>query len=130
MSSATPDHITHPSATQMIYRHADWLAVLPQHDDFPRERVPEEYHAAFEKLRRTPIVEVVGQEQNPARNNRFRKRYVIADWAREMVVDTLAERDTICPCGHSGLRNRGDHYRCSFECCDREFSRDQLEVDQ
>lgn len=128
MSSGAPSTIQHPSVTQMIRRHADWLATLPRDDDFPRADVPDEYHGDFESLRKTPAIEIVGEESNTNRANRERYRYSVADWAVAMLEDTLDERETICPCGHSGMSNCGDHYECSFELCEREFERDELEA--
>lgn len=126
--SSKPSTVSHPSVTQMIRRHADWLALLPQDEEFPRVEVPDEYHGDFESLRRTPAIEVVGSEENPYRENRERYLYELAAWAVEMLEETLEERETVCPCGHSGLQNRGDHYECSFALCEQTFSRDELEV--
>lgn len=37
-------------------------------------------------------------------------------------------RTALCPCGHAGLGNHGDHYECGFAGCDGVFTRSELEV--
>lgn len=48
--------------------------------------------------------------------------YSVPEHVRELVNRVVRQRESICPCGHSGVRNRGDHYECTSDRCNREFA--------
>lgn len=55
------------------------------------------------------------------------REYRITDRTQEFVNEVLEHRNAILPCGHSGMTNCGDYYECSFELCDKEFSREDID---
>ena len=52
--------------------------------------------------------------------------YQLRSKFRQLAEETIEERDAICPCGHAGVSNQGDHYECAFDGCTETFSREEL----
>ena len=112
---------------QTIKQHLDWLAELPRGETFIAADVPDPYRNEFSALRETPVVERVGKEKyNCWGNDRY--QYQLPAWVCEEIGELLADRDTICPCGHSGIRNHGEFYTCAYDDCDEQFSRAEVEA--
>lgn len=120
-----------PDAKARIHDHVDLLAFLPDPPEtFHASLLPAKSHGDLRKLCRHGLIEKVGRatyEFSNSRNDRW--EYQIARWAVEEIERVVENRDVICPCGHGGMSNRGDYYECGFGLCDREFERDELEVD-
>lgn len=43
------------------------------------------------------------------------------------VIDDYHKGGIIMPCGHRGMKNRGDYFTCGFEECDEHFTRAEAE---
>lgn len=71
----------------------------------------------------TPVVETVGRERT---THGYRNVYRVHDEARAIADRTVNERDAICPCGHSGVRNRDGRFQCTFPACDETFDRAEV----
>lgn len=54
--------------------------------------------------------------------------YVLSSSTYEKIQDKLENYDSYLPCGHSGLRNCGDHYQCCHDGCDRQFGREEVDL--
>jgi len=120
-----------PAATRKIRINADLLSVLPDPPEtFYAADVPGDNRGTIESLYRVGAVEKVGWDSYDE-DDRWndRREYRLRRWANEVVEETIENRDAVCPCGHGGMRNRGDYYECAYEPCDQEFDRDELEVD-
>lgn len=119
-----------PSTAEFVSRHVDELASLPQPPEtFTAQAVDEGFRAQFKRYARTNMVEICGTESTDGRPSKTRQVYRLTEYTAQQVAQRLEARDAICPCGHSGLRNRGSHYECGYDACDQEFARDELEVD-
>jgi len=114
---------------QVLLHHIDlWDDLVDGPDDEFREQdVPEHGHATFVKLSRYSSILNRRTENVDGADTRevysFRPRM----WGR--IETALEERDEWCPCGHGGFQNHGDYYTCSYDGCDQQFARDELEVD-
>lgn len=122
--------VAHRNVEQAVRRNADWLALVLQVQPFIEADVPDEMVGQFRALRRTNAIEIVGSEPSPDHTAHSRDRYALSADAQALVLATLDQRDPICPCGHAGFQNVGDGFVCQFELCDRQFARDELEVDR
>jgi hypothetical protein len=71
----------------------------------------------------TPIVETVDRERT---KHGYRNVYRVHDDARAIADRTVSERDAICPCGHSGVRNRDGQFQCTFPACEETFDRAEV----
>jgi hypothetical protein len=123
----------------LVTQHADMLVALPAPPaTFAADDVPGandnmmtittlQRGGAVERVRRE-TVPIEGGERRDREDTTQRWRWRLADWAAELAAETVAQRDAMCPCGHAGLRNCGDHYQCGVEWCDRRFGRGELEV--
>jgi len=101
---------------------ADVIDAFPA-GEFRRVDVDPALRDRVTDLSKTPIVRVVDQERTA---DGTRNVYRVHDEARRIATRTVAERDAICPCGHSGVVNHGDHFECGFDACDRRFDRASL----
>lgn len=127
------DHKLSPassSTAEMMSKNVDELACLPRHPGtFRATDVPDSFRGKFRNLTNTALVEVVREEPCRGENDsKTRSVYRFTEWADQKLQSFLENRDTTCPCGHSGILNRGDYYECGFEPCDQEFAREELEV--
>lgn len=123
-------------ARDLIEADADKLSVIPDGWFYPRDDLTEEvYDATLSLLQRladrgairTRTVTDSEGNSNDSKWNRHRE-YRLTDHTRELVDDVLENRDAMLPCGHSGLNNRGDHFECSFELCEKEFQREEIDA--
>lgn len=120
----------HKCNVQTIQQHADFLATLPEPPErFIHRDIHDGYTSELHRLRRLPVIEYAGKEETEHKGSK-RWTYRLAPWAADALEEILDNRDTICPCGHSGIQNHGGHYECSFEACDAKFARKELEVDE
>ena len=119
------------SAAQKLRSHLDYLAELPHPPEtFFATDEPLENDATRRTLQESGIIRIVNRlTQYEGETEYCRNEYQVAEWAARRVEEIRRNRDTFCPCGHGGFRNCGDHFECGFEGCDREFDRDELEVD-
>lgn len=66
------------------------------------------------------------------RKETWQKRRIRVWQINPKVVDvvraTVRNAETILPCGHPGLCNRGDTYQCRLDFCDEEFERSEVSV--
>jgi len=118
---------------QLVQSRADLVTELPQ-SEFVRADLADPLAARVDSLRSQGIIDRVDTETRDSQGRDRTSTYTVAvfvvdDRAREIAETVVANRDPICPCDHGGLRNCGDHFQCSAEFCDREFARDDLEVD-
>ena len=119
-------------AKTMVRNYADLLDYVPDPPEtFVIENLDGQHVGTVDSLRRVGVVERVGYKAYEGRDREKNDRleYRLAQWVPEVVENVLENRDGFCPCGHSGLSNCGDHFECGFELCEREFEREDLEVD-
>lgn len=83
--------------------------------------------AAIQKVERVPREEIDADYECHGSSLVWTYRWNTRAW--EAIEQTVETRYSPCPCGHGGLQNHGDHYKCSYVGCDRQFDRDELEVD-
>lgn len=118
---------------QTVKSRADLVTELPQ-SEFVRADLSEALAVKVDSLRSQGIIDRVDTER---RDSQARDRtstysiavFVVDDRAREIAEAVVDSRDPICSCEHGGLRNRGEYFECSADFCDREFAREDLEVD-
>lgn len=113
-----------------VESNADVVQALPR-ESFTREDVPDAVADQLIGLRLKGIVARVGTEYRQAATGRSNYEvavFAVTDAATEIADRVTETRDALCPCGHAGLRNRGDHYECQADFCAREFERSDLEV--
>lgn len=127
------------SFREWIEGRADLVSALPD-DEFLREEVSEELQDKVDSLRTNNVLERVDSVRREAEravdeddHESGTCFYTLAvfevnDRAREIAEGVVENRDPMCPCGHAGFRNRGDHFECAADFCTREFDRDELEV--
>jgi hypothetical protein len=115
---------------QTIVQYVDLLAELPAPPtNFYAADVPDACMGTFQALVQDGVIEKVERETYPdADSARWRWRFRVSDRLHELAVEFRETEQTPCPCGHRGIRNRGDYYECRFEPCDREF--DRAEIDE
>ncbi|WP_340101846.1 hypothetical protein [Salinibaculum salinum] len=119
-------------ANVLIRNNSDLLNHLPNPPEtFVAMDLPEQYHGVVRSLCRVGVIEKVGfvEYEHLDSTNNDRREYRIRDWVPPLVEESIESRDAICPCGHSGFSNCGDHFECQFDLCEQEFDRDELEVD-
>lgn len=107
--------------------HADEILAFPE-GRFMRCDLPDALGEYIAEYVESNVISVVGTETDG-----YAKPinvYTVEDEAREIARRTADTRDAVCPCGHSGVQNHGQHYQCCFDLCDRTFSRDELEGDR
>jgi hypothetical protein len=113
----------------IVESHADELKQLPRDEAFTAAEVPVT-NARLKRWQHAAVVETVERVPDSEGNTSpGRWTYQLTDPAKSKLDDLLETRDTICPCGHSGVRNEGDHYQCLFDDCDRRFERSELASD-
>jgi len=111
----------------------DWLHELPDPPEtFRRSDIPEGHRPDFDALLKTPAIEhdhqvLMNEESHP--ESYYLWEYTLHPWVVETVEDWKENRDAICPCGHSGLRNKGSYYECCFDGCPEKYSRDELLIE-
>jgi len=125
MASAGAHNVT-GSAIQLAKNRSDRILAYPE-GEFEVGDLPDELQRELPELQAQGIALVVDHFLDAA--NKQRNIYRIASRAREAAREAVDNRDPYCPCGHAGFRNCGDHYECVFDLCEREFARDELEVD-
>lgn len=130
MSHKTAATASNKATTQEIRMYADWLATLPRPPEtFLKQEVPDAYQSQFRKLRPTEAIQVAGTDiYDDGHSQSERHKYQLAEWAVDALDRILDTRETICPCGHSGIKNLGSHYECGFAACEKQFDRADLEV--
>jgi len=127
-STGAAGPVTDASARERIVRNVDELSLLPRHPEtFESVDVPKATFDLVRALLATDAIDVV--RETDRRGDPTWQAYRLSAAASDLIDERLATRDTICPCGHAGVSNRGDHYACGFDLCDRRFERDDLEVD-
>jgi hypothetical protein len=131
MSSSKQAQPGSASGTLRVKSNLDYLLSLPEPPaTFFIADVPVDDRSTFKALYHSDVIERVERhQQHEGSSSYIRNEYRIADWAVDTIDKLTAERETICPCGHGGLSNRGDHFVCGFEGCDERFERAELEVD-
>ncbi len=117
--------------TALVRHHQDLLLALFDDRSFDatvrqRER-PAGTKSSWDRLVEHDVLERLRWEEvDDTKRGVYRLRAECRATLRELVAD----RDTICPCGHRGVRNlRDGGYTCLFAPCDREFTRDELAID-
>jgi hypothetical protein len=118
-------------AVQTIRANIDLLGYLPDPPEkFHAFDLPKSKHGVLRRMDEDGIIEKVGKESYDHLENTHNDRwaYRIEPWVVEKVRDILNHRDSVCPCGHAGVHNCGDHFECTFDLCDQEFDREELEV--
>lgn len=120
-----------------LRQHADAWSQLPAPPEtFLWQDVPEGFRDTFRALSRTAAVDKVERVTRseaidgvgPGDTKRiYRYRWQKRAW--ETITQQIETQYSPCPCGHAGVQNHGDHYTCSFEGCEQQFDRDELEVD-
>lgn len=125
--------ITDLSRQEWIDGHSGLIYELPD-GEFLRRDLPEPIREYVDPLRFREIIHRVDTQMREGKEgSRHSYRiavFEVADDAADRAQQLRDERDAICPCGHSGVANRGDHFECRCVACFREFSRDELEVEQ
>lgn len=134
--SSEADTTLSGAAEQLIQRHLDFMATLPDPPaTFTATAVGDAKGHVLKRLTRRGIVDQVTRERYEdcddvaSDGTKYRWRYRLDPAAARRRDELLADRDTICPCGHGGVRNCGDHYACLYAPCDREFDRDELDLE-
>jgi len=130
------------SLKQIIQNRADTILQFPD-GEFDKEDLDPAPAAQVKYFYHQDVLDVVGQreirlteeivdengESKTTEKTRYTvHKYSVNDRAREIAEDVVAQRDPIAPCGHSGVRNCGDHFECCCPVCDETFDRDELEV--
>lgn len=135
MSTDSDTTLSGPVQT-LIQRHLDFMAELPGPDEtFAASDIDDPHANALTSMERRGIVRQVERERYDNTDAvasdgvKYRWRYRLTPAAARVRDELLADRDTICPCGHGGVRNCGDHYVCLYEPCDRQFERDELDLE-
>lgn len=117
---------------EIVKAHADQLSVVPDGWIHPREDLDEDVHdtvfALLQRLADRRAVKIRTVNDNPNSEYQRHREYRVTDRTRELVDNVLENRDAMMPCGHSGLNNRGDYFECSFELCDKEFQREDIDA--
>lgn len=114
------------SAKQIAMNRADEILAMPQGRFFSQDLAPQ-LSQEIRYFKNTAAVEIVDTERTE--DGKIRNIYRVEPQARRVAQQQAETRDAVCPCGHAGVQNHGDHYECCFDLCDRKFTRDQLEVD-
>jgi len=126
---STDDAGGDPSKRLVVLAETRADVVLSYPDgEFRASDIRESLRRHLPRLQEAGVAVVVDRYEDAA--NKFLHVYRIADRARAAAQRQQETRDSICPCGHSGVQNCGDHYECAFGLCEREFARDELEVDR
>lgn len=108
----------------------DYLSVLPPGQfTWSKTRIPDDI--PVRSLRSNDIVEIETTARvyygDTGESYHDLRLYRVTDRAADLLAE--ADRFTPCPCGHAGLRNRGDRFECGFDLCDLEFKQSDLEGD-
>lgn len=112
---------------QTAYQHADTIQAYPE-GEFSRSDLNEHLKSKLTQFRHANLISDERVVFPDGRGNRY-WIYTVRERARDIARDAIDARDAICPCGHGGMRNlRDGGYQCAFELCEREFKRDDLEV--
>jgi hypothetical protein len=83
--------------------------------------------SVFRQLHARDLVVATATRVDPAIQSHYTDWQVDRDaWA--YAKDIREKRTPLCPCGHAGIDNHGDHYECGFVGCDAVFSRSDLKV--
>lgn len=121
------------SAGSMVRNYADLLNWLPDPPEtFYMDDLPKSFVGEIRSLAQEEVIAKEGWEaydEEDGRSNNTRRVWQVESWASERAAEIVAARDAVCPCGHAGVQNCGDHYECGFVACDESFARDELEVD-
>ena len=117
------------SASRILQSHVDYLHELPSPPEtFYASDDPAEGNSTRRRLIEAGIIEKAGHESQEDGDTEYRRnKYCVAMWAHEKVREIVSDRETLCPCGHGGVRNCGEHFECGFALCDQQFDRDELE---
>jgi len=121
-----------------VEQHALAIHQLPRGEFVTSERAGELERFAFadlsnstkRKLRCAGILRAVGRvRERDGRLTETRARvWRVADAAHDYAAEIVAETDSPCGCGHSGIRNLGDgEYTCTTDSCDVRVSREVVE---
>jgi len=116
-----------------VEANADLVNAVPR-KRFTRDEISPRLAEHLDSLRSKGIIDRAASETRDSDGEDDTSTYTVAVFEVVEEAVTIADRvtdtrDALCPCGHAGLRNCGDHYECKAEFCAREFARDELEVD-
>jgi len=116
---------------EVIRSHADFLASLPEGETFIREDVIE-HRDLLKQLVGQGVIDRVRKEtvEHPTSTSpSVRWLYKVPQEIHRGATRIVDKRDVPMPCGHAGIRNLGDgEYSCSFDGCDRRFTREEVET--
>lgn len=123
---------TPPAFRAFVEHRADLINEFPD-GEFYRSDVRAELREHIHSLISQDVILSVGSKRLDTDSEHVNTytvaRFAVSERAQSIVEDVMDSRtETICPCGHSGVRNCGEWYECSADICDREFARDELEV--
>jgi len=112
-----------------IRTHADLIYELPD-GRFEAADVDDVTETQIQALRRKQVLDrVADRHVGKERECSYRVGVFEVDSdAEQLAAEVVEGRDAICPCGHAGIQNCGDHYECLFDGCDETYARDQLKV--
>jgi len=121
-----------------VRQHAAVIHQLPRGEFVTSERAGELDTFTFadlslstkRTLRCAGILRDVGRvREHDDRLTQTRGRvWVIEDAAHDYAAEVVAETNSPCGCGHSGIRNLGDgEYTCTTDSCDVRVSREVVE---
>jgi hypothetical protein len=107
--------------------HADFIVEeLPEPGDvFTIRELPDGDWVAARKRKLQTFDAVMIADRSPGHSDEPHT-YQVASWAWDLAVEMAENRDHLCPCGHSGIHNRGDFYECRYPGCDERFSRAEV----
>jgi len=115
-------------AQGIVTRNVDELAVVPDYPEtFGGDEIPKFALDIVRSLRDTNAVRML-EAANRSGEEVTWSVYQLHPDASERIQSVLDNRDSICPCGHAGVQNHGGYYTCTFQGCEQQFDRDQLEV--
>jgi len=113
-----------------------WIQTTAPPETFLMAEVPDCVYDRFRKLMETQAVQKVERVSREDVDPEYECEGSSLVWtyrwntrAWDVIEQTVETQYSPCPCDHGGLRNCGDHYKCSYDGCDDAFSRDELEVD-
>lgn len=131
MSSETQSRDNLGNESKLLRSNADFLRYVGALDSDGTWRWSDAedcQNAELRKFRQSSIVEITHIEatRSAATGQKYIEEYRLEPHARDYLRQHIEDRQTLCPCGHAGIENKGDHYVCGFALCEQKFKRSEV----
>jgi hypothetical protein len=120
-----------PVNPNTVRSYADFITeILPKPSETftVGELDAEDAKAVIRRLQEESVVEVDGDAEieTPSGHTKQVNRYHVSKPAHAFATDIVASRDSLLPCGHAGVKNRGGTITCGFDYCDDEWKQSEI----